>query len=140
MRLTKTNEDLDDVYIFSIITSENDLKVAWLLNQNLNIHLSRTESIHNKMNLPEEGFAVFIYDNENVDVFCRYILIQNRRKNHSFFSSHPKIDYFFILMGAFFSEELEKIKHMLKGIDNFNAVIPVKPKEIKGYDMLFIFE
>lgn len=140
MPIIKTSFDANEVFIFSIITSENDLKVAFLLNQNLNINLSRVESIHNKINLPEEGFAVFIFDNDNADVFSRYILIQNRRKNFVYFSSHPKIDFFFILMGAFFVEEVEKIKVKLKAIDEFSAVISVNPKEIKGYDILLQFE
>jgi len=85
--------------VFGIVSSENILKLSWVINQLLNIRLSQSAGLQfneTKTNHPVE-FSLFQYEVENAHL--KYSLIENRIKGTYCFNEFRNIDFLLFVRG-----------------------------------------
>lgn len=123
--------------IFGIVSQENDLKITWAINKELGLKLQRSDNIHTIKNIPEEGFPVYIYNDEKNQI--KYALVINRVKGIYLVTALKNIDYLLILKGSTTLLEKKEIISKIKQLPEVTTIIDVDVDKIKERDMLSMF-
>ena len=146
-----------DYYLIAIHTSLEDYRLAYFINQNLPINLSKSESeIQINIKEGETDFSRFYYfDVENA---ISWNLIQNKSEviqqkkgnSQNLFSNitmevatkvfllpeFKKVDYFLKIENTEDIIDISKIQTKLKKIDNISAIYAVETSQIKSKNNL----
>ncbi|MCX7986724.1 MAG: hypothetical protein N2662_07280 [Bacteroidales bacterium] len=137
----RISESFENVHVWGIASAVSELKMVMLINRQLHISLRKSIKIMSKTNIPAEGFITFTYVNENYELPIRYILFLNRTKGFSLFSSQPRFDYIFAIMGSLSSHEIHRTTMLFRSIREVNAFIPLSHESLKNdKDYLMLFD
>lgn len=98
----KLNSTTDiPLLILGIISTNNILKLSWVLNHLLNIRLS--QSLNLNLNYTKTNnileFSLFQFEDENLHL--KFSLLENRVKSFFYFDELRNIDYLFFIRGEF---------------------------------------
>jgi hypothetical protein len=130
-------EDENELTIFGIVSQESDLKITWALNKAIGLKLSRAANIQSPKNIPEEGFPVYLYDNEQNQL--KYTFLINRAKGVNLVTSLKNIDYLLILKGAISVLEKKDFISKIKQLPEIASIIDIDADKVKERDMLSMF-
>ena len=110
--------------LIGISSHENDYKLAWSINNDLNLNLSKQEdiSIFNKKYSETQNFSVFSHNDETN--LTLYNLISNRCENGFLIHEYNKFDYFLQIYGELTDTDIKEILNKLK--QNNNIIIAGK--------------
>ncbi|MFT6844668.1 MAG: hypothetical protein ACJAUV_000850 [Flavobacteriales bacterium] len=129
-----------DFLLFGICAHIKDYKLAWLINQQLELMLVRSENdVINWTSLPNKrrSYGLFKYFNENNGV--NYYLINNSVDNVKLLPDQRQFDFFLMIKG---DVELS-IVNLVKKIREITGVLTVyelDPENIKHKDNLIFDE
>lgn len=120
----------DDVKIIGINTSLVDYKMAWRLNKQLNINLSRFVDIV----IDNYEYSFFYYSaGENYNVFD---LVAMRRQDKTWLRLSPRVDYLFIIRNDIDEERLSTIirnTREVEGVMHAFLIDTTKDNTIEAY-------
>jgi hypothetical protein len=117
--------------IFGIISTENILKLTWLINQLLNIRLSQTTGLmfnDSKSNHSHEN-SLFQFEDEKLHL--KYSLLNNRIKANFYFNELKNIDHLLFIRGEVDSNFKESVLLALKNSADITSVLSINPKNLK---------
>ncbi len=117
------NPDYEFVLI-GISCHEDDYRLAWSINNDLNLTLSKKEdiSVFNKKYSETQNFSVFAHNDETN--LTLYNLISNRCKNGFLIKEYNKFDYFLQIYGELTESDINDILKKMK--KNNDIIIAVK--------------
>lgn len=126
---------IEPLLILGLISSENDIKLAWIINNLLRIHFSRLENdaITQKIGNPE--YSIFQFTSNNL----LYTLIANKLQFSRLFEELKKFDYIFVVSGESDDIALDAIKTSLKKEAAITALFEVAYQDIKKKDLFEFF-
>ena len=129
------NQDCEFVLI-GISSHENDYKLAWSINNDLNLNLSKKEniSVFNKKYSETQNFSVFSHDDETN--LTLYNLISNRCENGFLIKEYNKFDYFLQIYGELADTDIKKILNKLKLNNNIIIAFKLDLSKIKSIGKL----
>ena len=109
-----------DFVLIGISSHENDYKLAWSINNLLNINLSKKEDlcVFNKKYSETHSFSVFSHNDETSLIL--YNLISNRCENGFLIQEFNKFDFFIQIYGGVSDK---KITEMLTELKKDNNII-----------------
>ncbi|MCK5822861.1 MAG: IPExxxVDY family protein [Bacteroidales bacterium] len=107
-----------DFVLIGISSHENDYKIAWSINNILNINLSKKKDItvFNKKYSETQSFSVFSHNDETRLVL--YNLISNRCENGFLIQEFNMFDFFIQIYGEQSESYIKKLLNKLKKDNN----------------------
>lgn len=106
-----------DFYLLAIASHENDYRLTWALNKNLNLNLVRGGDF--SCNHPKHkvltNYSMYHYEDENS--YLRYHLISNKSESGFLLPDFKNIDFILRISGDIDSDDLNNILLKLKKID-----------------------
>jgi hypothetical protein len=147
----------DDYYIIAIHTSLEDYRLAYFINRDIAIRLSKNDSdIQSQVKEGETSFARFTFEDEKNDI--KWNLVQNKNEiegkentitqdlfsnsDNSFSSSayllpeYKKVDFFLKIENAEKDINITEIVSKISGIDSIKMVYNVDKDKIKSKNNL----
>jgi len=147
----------DDYYIIAIHTSLEDYRLAYFINREIAIHLSKNDSdIQSQVKEGETSFARFTFEDEKNDI--KWNLVQNKNEiegkentitqdlfsnsDSSFSSSayllpeYKKVDFFLKIENAEKDINITEIVSKISTIDSIKMVYNVDKDKIKSKNNL----
>jgi len=147
----------DDYYIIAIHTSLEDYRLAYFINREIAIHLSKNDSdIQSQVKEGETSFARFTFEDEKNDI--NWNLVQNKNEiegkentitqdlfsnsENSFSSSayllpeYKKVDFFLKIENAEKDINITEIVSKISAIDSIKMVYNVDKDKIKSKNNL----
>ncbi len=124
----------DKMYLYSIASSESDIRICYLLNQILGINLSLAEDliIHNKNS--QQNFRNYYYERNHGSE--KYYLILNRTHGIYLLPELKKIDYIFLTLADTAIGNMEVWIQEIKKRSEISAIIPIDPGKIKSFNKI----
>jgi len=124
-----------DFYLLGISCHQSDYRLAWIINQALEIDLERKEDIDLMLgkNKEEHGlFSFYHYDNE--ENYTTINLISNRCEKGNYCGELKQLDYFLQLWLPESEEEdgTKSIISKLRTSPHINAVIDIDVESLKS--------
>jgi hypothetical protein len=110
------------LHCIGIISSENILKLSWLLNRDLKFQLSQSESLTEK----DKEFVLFQYETESLG---KISLLGNKNETISYFPELKNIDYLFFLP---FEIDAKFIIQKIKNIPEISSTLILDLKNLKS--------
>ena len=130
----------EEFHLFAIYTDEEDYRIAFILNQHLNIQLKRSDAIIVKKT--NAKFSIFEYD--DVAMYQNWFLLQNQSLSEKevinpldLFSQNPTI----FQQKVFFLKELKKARFLLKIIaEDTNNLLKNINEKLKNIPQIYTVE
>jgi hypothetical protein len=128
----KLNSLLDaPLLIFGIISTENILKLSWLINQLLNIRLSQTAGLISNDSKSNNSHENSLFQFEDERLHLKYSLMNNRIKANFYFNELKNIDHLLFIRGEADSNLKESVMNALKNSADITSVLSINPKNLK---------
>ncbi|MFP4619965.1 MAG: IPExxxVDY family protein [Bacteroidales bacterium] len=110
----------EDFHIICIASHQNDYRLSWALNEQLNLRLRKDQdlTVEGKKSDTVKRFTRYSYDFDDRSV--RYHLIANKNSQGFLFSDMKNIDFLLKIEGDM---DEESVSFLLKGIRNIDFVI-----------------
>lgn len=160
LKLDSSNFEEPDYSLFAIHSNLEDYRIAFFLNEKLQLHLSKCEKeLHILSKKGEANFSRFEYLQEEKD--RNYNLIENKKdttiinaesKNDLFAEANlpltkrfylvpefKKVDFFLKIDNKLNEAEILKIIHKIKTINGITAVYAVLSENIKSKNNLIFY-
>lgn len=125
-----------DFHIIGISSHENDYRLSWAINSQLNFSLSKSLNleIFNDKKSEMQEFSVFTYNDEN-DLF-RYDLISNRCHDGFLLPEYKNIDFFMLIHGELEDYEFNLLLGKLKHVEIVTLAFPLQDLPAKSKEKL----
>jgi hypothetical protein len=131
-------DEVSDFYLLAIASHENDYRLTWALNQNLNLKLIKGDDFtcnHPKHKV-EAKYSMYNFEDENNHL--KYNLISNKSENGFLLPDLKNIDFVLRVSGDMDQDNLNTIVQKLKKIDIVITAFVIE--EIPDrYKKMFIF-
>lgn len=128
----KLMSDSDTTFhLIGIASHENDYRLAWAINSNLNISLVKGQDViifHDKY---KQDLSLSLFLQELPDQGYVLKLFANRGDNFFLLDDYKNIDFFLKLEGEIPDKKIKDIITSLKSIDIVMGVYPIDIKTIK---------
>jgi hypothetical protein len=124
----------ENIKLYSIASTESDIRICYILNQILGINLSLAEDMMIQNKNTVLSFRNYYYESE--DGSEKYYLILNKADSNFLFSELKKVDYIFVTMAE---SEISDINTSIQNIKNqpeILALIPIDPGKIKSFNKI----
>lgn len=125
-----TFEQEYDFDMIGLCSHHNDYRLAWGINEKLNIQLTKSEEnyvVANKKGIKISEHSMYEFkDNEN---FIEYYLLKNKHLGKYLIPEKPAIDYFLFLFENRIWEP-EELVSVLRGIPSILGGFVFNPEEI----------
>jgi len=121
--------------LLGLVTSEPIYRVAWLINELLNIQLKETEELiqfYNKKKTITQNFIKYSYLTENEHY---YHLFQNKGGQGVLIEEYKNIDYWIAIEDL--SVDFNKVMEGIKQLNNISLVFKIDPSTLKSKNKLF---
>lgn len=120
-----------DFDLVGICSSLSDYRMAWEINQKLNIHLKKAIApyINKIKNKPDSSHGVYHFEDDNYRM--HYFLIKNKSINQYLIPELSQIDYLLFLKNNS-KNELEQWVAKIKQCDFVQTAIQLAPEEYKS--------
>jgi len=129
-----------DFQLIGIVSAVQEYKVAFLLNQLLNLNFKRIEDwevlLHKKKEL--QYFKQYYYKDELLK--RAFYLIKNKAGGFYCLPEFAVLDYLFIWLGDMQGDELEYFHQQIKTLNVVSSAIQIKVNEIKNVENILIDE
>jgi len=134
--------DFKPEYDFSLIgiaSHQNDYRLSWALNNDLEIKLVRTKDIeiHNKKKNIKQLFSLYSFFHE--DALLNYELVNNYSETGYLIPELQNIDFFLKITGEISIDQLNQLIQRLKKTEIVISVFKIDPDSLKHPEK-FIFE
>lgn len=130
--------DLEEEFDFQVIgvcTNLVDYRLAWEMNQGLNLHLKRTQEDFLKKNKKGEILSVHsLYEETDEEEVSLYILAKNKNKGKFLVSELEQIDFFFLINDN--QVDAETVSKELRKIQAIQTAIIIDADEHKSFGQL----
>ena len=125
-----------EFHVWGISSHENDYRLSWAINTNLNLNLSKSSNLEivNTKTQEIQEFNVFMYNDE--DSQCRYDLVSNRCHDGFLLPEYKNVDYFLIINGEIAEYELKIMFSRLKQIEIITLAFPISDLTSKSLGKL----
>lgn len=122
--------------LIGISCQEDDYKLAWSINNDLDLTLSKKKdiSIFNKKYSETQNFSVFTHNDETN--LTSYNLISNRCKNGFLIKEYNKFDYFLQIYGEQTESDINEILNKMKKNNNIIIAGKLDLSKIKSVERL----
>lgn len=123
--------ELDSVLI-GISSHENDYRISWTINKELNANFVKAENLKvniKKYNIIQE-FSLYIYENE--ESLNKFHLIANQCNNGFYIPELKNIDFFLQIFGEVSDEYKNELLKKLKNIDIVTGAFIIDPASLKS--------
>ena len=143
-----------DFVLIGISSHEKDYRICWALNKQLEIELTKVDSLEikgKKDNTPS-FFSLYKYDNS--EEFKEYSVLanlseskssegkmltlfddettsSNASKNEWLIPEHKQMNYFFVIKGEVDEYDVDKIAQKIQKIDLVQAVVKINANQLK---------
>jgi hypothetical protein len=131
------NEILENIALYTIASSETDIRLCMLINKVFQINLSLADDMVVKDSNLTLSFKKYSYEEEVEGE--KYILLTNQHPSGKYlFPEYKKIDFIFII-----SSETNRMKYdaqikNLKENQGISAVFKLDPSSVKSYKRLVL--
>ncbi len=125
-----------DFYIIGISSHENDYRLSWAINSQLQFKLSKTSDLNITSDKTGDinTFAVFSFTDENG--LFRYDLISNRCHDGFLLPEYKNVDYFFLIHGEATQQETENLLIRLKQVEIITLAFSIDGLSSKSMEKL----
>ncbi len=130
LKLSQFNKD-EIINLFSIVSTESDLQVCYILNGIFQIGLSLADDVIVSDKTNKMAFKKYFYEDEEGNE--KYILLINRNNNSYLFPELKKVDYLFIFIAETVPLSFEKAIIQLKKNAGISAVLKIDPGSLKSF-------
>ena len=138
-RYVLENEAFNDFEFIGICTAQNDYRLAWQLNTQLDIFLEKSDDfIEIPIKKTNELTQFNFYFYKDLQNLISYFLIRNKQDGRLLLSEKPSIDYFLVMQDNYIIEPNEMIENLRK-MDSVIAVFGFSSNEFALSEYL-IFE
>ena len=124
----------DKVSLYSISSSESDIRICYIINQVVGINLSLTEDIIVRVKSSQQAFKNYYYESEHGTE--KYYLIINRNNYNYLIPELKKVDYLFLCVSETIITNLELFIKQIKAYPEISAVLKIDPAEIKSFNRI----
>jgi hypothetical protein len=129
----------DEFLLFGIVTQEKYYRLAWLLNQELNLNFClKEEIIIFQSNIPKAKFTRL--DNHDDINKISYHLIENKDEGHFLLPEIKNIDYLLMIRGATEFILPQTLIDNIKKLQEVQLVTSIDLEKLKSKHHLFIPE
>ncbi len=118
--------------LIGILSDENDLKLSWLLNKNLQVNLSRDEDLNWLSRELPNPLAFPVYS-DPVSKFGPLRLLKNRTLEGLWIKGFKQVDYLFLLMKKTSREEYEGLLDKIQKISGIRGVYILDPSPLQAW-------
>lgn len=129
---------VSDFYLLAIASHENDYRLTWALNQNLNLKLIKVDDF--TCNHPKQkiiaNYSMYNFDDENNHL--KYNLISNKSEKGFLLPDFKNIDFILRISGEIDQDSLNTIVQKLKKIDIIITAFTIEDIPDR-YTKMFIF-
>ena len=123
-------DEPDDLFLFGLVTNENDYRLSWQMNQHLGIELVRADDAQVKLKGMIHDFVQYVFFDENR--FLQFSFFKNKSSQNAYLiAEHKSCDYFFCIQGSMM-DELEKMLKELKEIPVISMVVKIDVQSLKS--------
>ena len=122
--------------LIGISSHENDYRVSWALNNNLNTRLTRDNDLEIKTTGNEEiaKFSKYAYHEE--EDYISYYLIANRCNNAFLLEEFKNLDFFLLMKGEYGNHFIEDLVKKIKQINIITIAFNIDLSTIKSKSKL----
>jgi len=120
----------DKINLYSVSSSESDIRICYVLNRILGINLSLADNIIIQNKGAIQNFRNFFYESEHGTE--KYYFILNRNGGNYLFPELKKIDFVFLILSDTDIPGLGSIIQSIKNQPEITALIPVDSSKIKS--------
>jgi hypothetical protein len=127
------------ILIFGIVSTENLVKLSWIINHSIKINLSQADSItvlDSKTGHTSE-FSLTQFEDETSQV--KWSLVVNRSKPFCFLNEFRNIDYLLFISCTNNPDSYVHLNIELKKIKEISSVIPIRNEKIKKKERIGSF-
>lgn len=138
MKKYSLNTEVDyDFLMLGISCHYRDYRMAWLLNQHLEINFSKTDpyTLFEKKNNQEFEFPLFIFDDEENYLFWN--LVSNKTLGQLIIPEKKEFDYFVIIKGSYDFIDKDQLINKIKNIPGIILCSELFPESLKSKKNLF---
>jgi hypothetical protein len=135
-KVHKLKVDLEFPFsVIGISSHENDYRLIWAINENLNMTFVKIENFRALDGTGEENeFSRYLF--ENPDRYLSFYIISNRCDNGYLVPEYRMVDYFLFLKGDTEPDFPEKLARKLKQVGIISTAFPIEHKKIKSLKKL----
>jgi hypothetical protein len=124
----------DKARLYSIASSESDIRICYILNQILDIDLSLAEDIVIQNKNLVLKFRNYYYESDHGTE--KYYLIINRSDSNFLFPELKKVDYIFMTIADTIISGMESSIQKIKSQAGISAIIPIESGKIKSFNKI----
>lgn len=124
----------DNINLYSIASSESDIRICYILNQILGINLSLAEDLVIKNKNSQQSFRNYYYESDHGTE--KYYLILNNNAGIHLLPELKKIDYIFLTIADTSIYGMEASIQKIKNQAGISAVIPIDSNKIKSFSKI----
>jgi hypothetical protein len=118
--------------LIGILTDENDLKLSWLINQSLNLELSRDEDLAWLSRELPDYLAFPVYSDQK-SVFGPVRLLRNRSLEGLWIKGFKQVDYLLLIMNEPDPCNIKIILDRLDEIKTVRGAYVLDPEPLKSW-------
>jgi len=137
-RVKRIKLELDEEIEFPILgisTALNDYRLAWLLNENLDLSFQKENNVFTLPNKKKELKSYEYYLHQNEDDLSKFILVKNIQQGSVLFSDSEKLDFFLVLRENYI-HPIEELIRDLRMINGIVAIFPFSSSEFEFSEYL----
>lgn len=125
-------EGSSQISLLGILTDESDLKLSWLINQNLQLKLARDEDLTwLSLELPNSlAFPVYTDPSSKYGVIR---LIKNRTLEGLWIKGYKQVDYLFMIMNSEDIVGYQELFEKLQKTNGIRGVYKLDPKPLEPW-------
>ena len=127
-----------DFDLIGIVSSENDYRLSWTLNNTYGLQLSKRQNLevfHKRLDDKQE-FSQFQYYDENGLILYR--LISNRSETGYLMEEMTNVDYIFQISGDLESGLTDQLVRKLNALDDIALAFKIDPAGVKSAHKLIL--
>jgi hypothetical protein len=126
-----SSEDIEgNRLLFSIVSSDSDLQICMLINNNLGISLALDEEIVVKRKSRLIRFRKYVYEND--ELLEKYILFSNFAEGEYLFPELKKNDFLLLINTESGTAAIEESVTNLRQLPEISGIFKIEPSNIKS--------
>jgi hypothetical protein len=135
--LRLSDEDKEKVILFTITSSESDIRMCMLINQVFKINMSLSDDLIIKFATETIGFRKYQFEEEIEEE--KFTLLVNRHFSGKYlFPEYKKIDYIFVISSELNANHFERQIKALKDLSGVSAIFKIDPSTVKSFKRIVI--
>lgn len=128
-----------DFFMIGISCHLKDYRIAWFMNNQLDINLVKTADHKVFIRKADEfasEFSLFSFEDE--ENHSQFLLLANHCETGDLLVEQKHFDYFLIIKGSLYDEQVEEIITTIKSINQVQLVSEMFPSTLKSKNNLII--